>query len=196
MGDKLETTPEPPAELYPGAAADLARKAERDARTAAANASVLPGALAAAFASEHATIGGLTVRPVVHYDFVILRQLGSPLLTQLGGAISAEARTPFDDEQGYEMVWQFTRPIREVIAALAQGRDHVREIALETIGLTLGPVEVALLVKAVENEFLRAFATVVKYGSPPAEGDGTVFTAPPAAARTTASAGGSTTSPG
>ena len=192
MSDTPTTNPAP--ELYPGHAADQQRQAGRAREIARATAAVLPGPLADAFAGAPTVIAGLTVRPLVHYDFVLLRKLGSPLLKQLDAAVTGEARTPITDEQGYEIIWQFTRPIREVIAAVALGPEKFRERAITDIGLTLGPIEVALLVKAVEAEFLRSFATKLKYGSPPAESEGTVFTPPPAPAATTASAGGSITS--
>lgn len=181
-------------ELYPGQAAQLARRASRNAAMSAANTEPLPGPLLDAFGGVPQSIAGLTVRPLVHFDFVILRKLESPLLRQLqsAGGDTSKPATEFSDEQGYEMVFQFTRPAREAAAVLAKGKEEFRRRALEEIGMTLGPVEVALLIKAVEREFVRAFSTAVQYGV--AAGiDGTVFTMPPADP-TTASAGGSTTS--
>jgi hypothetical protein len=188
-----QPTPAPGGEeLYPGHAADHARQERRAAAIAAANREILPGPLLDAFASVPEEIAGLRVRPLVHYDFVLLRKLESPLLRQA----DSQSKTPFGDEEGYEMVLQFTRSVKEAAALVARGREHFRQQALEQIGMRLGPVEVGLLVKAVEREFLRAFSTVIQY-SPTSDGNtgGTVFTPPPADP-TTASAGGSTTPAG
>lgn len=196
-----QTTPaaaeaEPAKELYPGQSAELARRDRRVAATAQANADPLPGPLADAFAHVPQTIAGLTVRPLVHYDFVLLKRLGSPLLEQLskvGSGDQVKSETPFTDEQGYEMIYQFTRPAKLAAVVLARGREVFAQAALEEIGMALGPVDVAALVVAVQREFIRAFSTAVKYGSPaPAAEAGTVFSVPPAEAPTTASAGGST----
>jgi hypothetical protein len=194
-------------ELYPGANADAARSAARARAIAQANADPLPGPLLDAFAHVPETIFGpggtpLTIRPLVAYDFVILRKLDSPLLAQLAKAadpstLNPQPSTTFPDESAYEMILQFTRPIRDSVALIAKGRAAFRQTALEQIGFLLGPVEVALLIKAIEREFLRSFSTVVKYSPGQSSGDsgGTVFTPPPAApAPTTASAGGSNTS--
>lgn len=180
-------------ELYPGQKREALERAAREAAYAAANAAVLPGPLAGAMEPEMTEVAGLRVRRVVHYDFVLLRRLNSPLLKQLARAAEGESGgTEFSDEDAYVMVWQFTRPVREAAAYLAEhGADGVKAAALEAIGCALGPVEVGLLVKAVEREFVRALSTVVKYepARPGAESGGAVFTAPPAE-RMTGSAGG------
>lgn len=195
MGERKLKRKARPVELYPGHAQDVAARDQRNQRRAAANAVPLPGPLLDAFAHVPQTISGRTVRPVMHYDFVILQKLDSPLLKHLKGG--TKKATAYTDEQGYEMVYQFTQPIREIVAAIARdGREFAgrfKAAALETIGLSLGPVEVGLLVQAVEREFLRAFSTRLGYEAKPGE-PGQVFTTPPPAP-TTASAGGSTTSP-
>lgn len=175
-------------ELYPGHAEELKRHEERIAGIEAANGAPLPGPLLAAYTRVPQTIAGLTVRPVVHYDFALLAKLDSPLLRHLRGGTAEE--TPFTDEEAYEIVYQFTRPIKEVAAQVLTDRAGFRLRATEAIGMTLGTVEVNLLVKAVEREFIRSFATVIKYEPRPENGE--VFTPPPAT--TTASAGGSGTS--
>jgi len=205
MDAKGQTTPaaaeaEPVKELFPGHAAELARRERRVAATAQANADPLPGPLADVFGHVPQTIAGLTVRPLVHYDFVLLKKLGSPLLDQLskvGSGDEGKSETPFTDEQGYEMIYQFTRPAKLAAAVLARGREVFAQAALEEIGMSLGPVDVAALVVAVQREFVRAFSTAVKYGSPaPDVESGTVFSVPPAEAPATASAGGSIISAG
>ncbi len=187
--------------LSPENRAILERQAqtlEAEARAqVAANAEVLPGPLREAFAGIPEEVAGLRVRRLVHWDFVILRRMESPLLDQLSG--NASSTKPYTDDQGAEMVWQFTRPCEEVDALIEKlGVAGARSAAKREIGMKLGPLEVGLLVKSVEREFVRAFSTAVKYGRKPGESGGageTVFTGPATTpALKTDSAGGSTTS--
>jgi hypothetical protein len=164
-----------------------------------ANATVLPGPLKGAFAAEAAEVAGLRVRRFVHFDWVVMERLGSPLVSHLQKqAAGNRSKTKFTDEQGYEMILQFTRPIQEVDALLAKlGVAGFRKLAKEEIGYRLGPLEVKLLARAVEAEFARAISTPVKYSGKAAESSETVFTMPPANPEAkTGSAGGSTTSAG
>ena len=179
--------------------------------SAQASATPLPGPLAGAFAPDQAEIAGLRVRAPRHYDFVALQVLDSPLLKEfaaaskaaklkaLGRRVRPRPPTPWTDQQGYEIIYQFTRPVEELIALVtapnrSQAVAQYREQALRAIGLRLGPVEVQLLVAAVTREFDRYFSTWLKY-TPKDTGSGgeTVFTTPPAG---TAPAGGSTTTAG
>lgn len=66
-------------------------------------------------------------------------------------------------------------------------------MARRDIGMRLGPVEVALLVKMVERAVVEAFSTALKYAAKDQGSGDEVFTTPPAAPET-GSAGGSITS--
>ena len=188
-----------PTEPYPGFTAESAAHAAHQQALRDASADPLPGPLADAFASLPDQIAGLRVRKMVHYDFVIMKLVGSPVLEQLRNqGKKGKTATPFDDADGYQMIYQFTRPVEELadwLAKRAPGRaaPEFRKLALREIGMALGPVEVALLVKMVERTILDAFSTALQYAEKdPPPGD-TVFTPPPASP-STASAGGSTTS--
>ena len=181
-------------------AADLAAK---QAAAGPARREPFPGPLQAAFADLPTEIAGLRVRPVVHYDFIILKRVDSPLLRQLAIATTAKRKgkskvTPFSDEESYAMIYQFTRPVRELAAWWDRQPDPARavtafrQLAREEIGLRLGPFEVGTLIGLIEREFVATFATAISYASTDESG-GTVFTPPPAPAMT-ASAGGSTIS--
>jgi hypothetical protein len=208
------TNPAPAPELYPGHAEELRRHAERIKALERAAREPLPGPLLEVYASVPTTVAGFTIRPLVHYDFILLTRLGSPLIEHLRGTAAAKtAQTGFTDEQAYEMVWQFCRPCKVVAAELAayetaarrecpdadadrinaRVREQFKARALEEIGLSLGVVEAALLVKGVEREVARAFSTAISYAPRKAEGEN--FTPPPTAP-TTGSVGGSITSPG
>jgi hypothetical protein len=178
------------------------------ATSAEASARPLPGPLAQAFAPRIEEVAGFKVRAPKHYDFVALQVLESPLLEEfkaasraarlraLGKKVKRRPPTPWTDEQGYEIIYQFTRPAEELIG-LVQAADRkaavlaYRQKALREVGLQLGPVEVALLVAAVSREFESYFATWLRYeNKAAASGNGeTVFTMPPPV---TAPVGGST----
>ena len=179
-------------------------------RAAEAAATPLPGPLAGAFAPEIQEVAGLRVRAPRHYDFVAMQVLDSPLLKEfaaasraarlkaMGRKVKRRAPTIWSDQQGYEIIYQFTRPVEELVALVsAPNRSRAvaeyRERALREIGLRLGPVEVQLLVKAVTMEFDRYFSAWLKYAPKDGGGGETVFTTPPAG---TGPAGGSTTTAG
>ena len=185
-------------EPYAGFTAEAEARAgvAQEFREAAAD--PLPGPLAAAFEGLPEAVAGLRVRKMVHYDFALLRRLNSPLLRQMAGTNGKKGKkgTAFTDEQGYEMVWQFTRPCEEVESALDKlGVSGFRKLTKREIGFGLGPVEVALRVKMVEREVLRSFLTALKYTEKDKGSGETVFTRPPAVP-VTGSAGGSITCAG
>ena len=157
----------------------------------------LPGPLLEAFAGLPTEVAGLRVRSLCHFDFIILHRLDSPLLRQLESNKGRKRFTPYNDEEGYAMVYQFTRPAAQIAEWFDKFSDAkkaaaaFRKIARAEIALKLGPIEVGLLVKAVEREFVAYFSTAIKY-EPKESPDGS-FPSPPAPQQT-GSAGGSVTS--
>lgn len=188
-------------ELYPGYAAELAKKQRRDQAIVQANAEPFPGPLLDAFAGLPQTIGGLTVRPLVHFDFLLLRLLNSPILQHMVKEQGeGPTKTEMLEEQVYDLCLLFTMPCREAAAIIQKpdGPEAFREASIDRIGLSLSPLHVTLLLKAVEREFARAFSTVVglKPASVAAEEEGKqVFTQPPADQRTGSVGGSITTAP-
>ena len=187
-----------------------ALKAEGRAQKGA-NADPLPGALLDAYAEIPEAVAGMQVRKIVHYDWVLFRMLKSPVLDALaeaghgkngknrkhGGRVSAT----YSDGQESELIFQLTRPVKEMDGLMKRvGVEGFRGAAKESIGYSLGPIEVGLLMKCVEREFARYFSTVIKYGPGAKAGEGngeTVFTGPAMTpAPKTGSVGGSTTCAG
>ena len=125
-------------------------------------------------------ICGLRIRPMVHYDLAILRKINSPFIQQLqigtkpfetvGESVGIKSEedegakphtTPFTDEQGYEMIFQFTHPIEEVALIADKGPEAFREAAIREIGMKVGMVESVILVKMVEAAFVRSFSHTI-----------------------------------
>ena len=188
-------------------ARDAARLAAEQPLRRRANAEPLPGPLARAFGIEELKVMGFTIRPVVASDFILLKQLDSPLYRQVfalaeharrvkAGEVLQDAPPPetkYDEAECVEMIYQFTRPLAEVRAALRAGRAQFRETALGAItdALPIAQMEVfPRLVASVVENFTAAFGTAVQYGAPDKDENHSVFTTP-AAAGATASAGGS-----
>lgn len=159
-----------------------------------AQAEVLPGPLAEAFDPQVVEVAGLKVRQLVHYDYVLLRRLDSPLyrrVLELGKPAEERRDVPFSDEEGYEIIVQFTRPCVEVKRLVDRlGRTGFREFCIEQIGM-LSPGEVEVLAGAAVRTFVEGAATALRYRQA-SEGDGS-FRLPPAGMRT-GSDGGSITS--
>jgi hypothetical protein len=159
---------------------------------AEANMEPLPGPLADAFGPP-IVIHGITVRPVVHYDLVILRQLNSPLylhMLEMGKPDNERKEIKYSDDDGYLLVHQFTNPIAVIREQLERGHDYLKACALAGTAYRLPPVVMAALIPAVLESFKRSFEPAIKYGEE--KKDGESFSQSPKVPKM-ASAGGSTT---
>jgi len=162
---------------------------------AAAAADPLPGPLLDAFLPEPFRVIGLELRPLVPTDIALLKRIKSPLIDLLtASALNPDLPKPevtFEEEDMWEIIFAWSRPLPVVRAALAKGRPEFREIALANTGDKL-PMDVMLdsagIVAALAKHFSSAFATRV--GHAPAETGDPNFQRPPAPPRT-GSAGGS-----
>jgi hypothetical protein len=169
-----------------------------------------PGPLHEAFAAEPPTVAGIKLRAMVAADFILLKQLGSPLYRRSfdlaehqrrinAGEIAADAPPPstsFTEEELAEMVYQLMQPARDARRVLAQGREHFREKAMAEVMDRILVTDIPHLVNAVVGIYLQAFSTAIGYREPEKSGETQVnFTAPPPHPAT-GSAGGSATSPG
>lgn len=149
-----------------------------------ANNDPLPGALNDAFSQDAIDVDGVLVRKVVAGDWIILKQIKSPLYEMQLGEKPEEIKST--EEEDMELLFQFTRPIQEVRKVLAKGRDYFREQALQNISDKLEPEQITKIVGAVTTQFQRYYATRLKYiQESQSEGKETVvnFPAQPAQAR-------------
>jgi hypothetical protein len=195
---------QPVQELYPGQAADLAAKALRDAAALRANQVPLPGPLSDAFASATKTIHGITLRPIVHSDHIHLQEIGSPILELLlhprdpsDPSASSTPSTPsaprFSEKDVAEFIYVLTAPPRAVRALLAQGRQALREAALEATTDRLTSSQISELARAVLDHYLASFSTRAEIEPQKSEEDMAFFLTHDRP-RTPDSAGGSATS--
>ena len=214
---------DPAEKPYPGYAREVAALAARVEAANRAHAEPFPGPLHAAMVAAPPVVHGFTLQPVEMGLLILLKRLNSPLLDvvrilreeltrqddadestpELAAAaraarqkrandrLTAEIKT--EDENFVETVYCFVKPVAEVRALLATGREKFREAAQREIADKLHPVKFAELQAAVGEHYAASFATAVQYEPPKGKDDGTVFTQPPAAVKT-GSAGGSTLS--
>lgn len=180
---------------------EWAKHLARDAAIADARTTVLPGPLRDAFAGEPRRLHGFTLQPVTARMAAALQRIDSTLLrlmriaqknpgksAQEIAAIAEDEIKPLP-ESGIETVFLFVTPGREVWELLNGGREKFRAKAMEVIGDTLHPVQLAELERACAEHFAQSFITMIEYAGPKTPGDGTVFTQPPTSQ--TGSAGGS-----
>lgn len=93
--------------------------------------------------------GDITIRPMVAYDLNFFKRTNSPFYQAIMGDISGSASLFPDDEQSYELVYQFTHTPKEVYALHKQGVEKYRDVINETIGFVYTPKDVQLLLESV-----------------------------------------------
>lgn len=145
-----------------------------------ANADPLPGPLADAFTNGPIKVGKWSVRQLVAYDWTIMKAINSPLYQQMLEADKPEGEqsdTDFTDLQGYEICWQFTRPIGDVDAVFTKGGHVGVSIASKNaMAFECQPYEIADIINAVTRQVTNAFATALKYkADKEKDGDTTFF---------------------
>lgn len=127
-----------------------------------ANGDPLPGPLEAALDPESIVVGEIKVRPVVPGDWIILKKLDSPLYR-----LQIEEKkddVTISEEESVEIIYQFTRPPKEVRQVLTQGRQYFRETALDTISDKFSISQMLEVSRAVNEQLRRYYETIIKYG--------------------------------
>lgn len=184
---------EHPTYEFPPGYLDRATQVIQGSHAAAAD--PLPGPLLEAFLPEPLRAAGFNLRDVVASDWAILRKLDSPILKELQGlALNPDLPKPevhYDEEDIWELLFLWTRPVREVRALLAKGRPQFREAVLQLTADTF-PASIAnerqTILEVLAKNLFRSLST--RLGHAPAGDDGPGF---PKAPPQTASAGGSVT---
>lgn len=142
---------------------------ERNDASRRAMADPLPGPLTEAFLSEDIMVDEIRVRPVMAGDFVLFKQLNSPIYRNILEADKPESERKEmileDDSEAFQMIYQFTRPAFEVRNALKLGMESFKETAMREVADKYHPEKVARLVSAVAEQVRRSFGTAQKYGS-------------------------------
>lgn len=133
----------------------------QQAATEQANREVAPGALKAVYTEGlDIKVGPFTVRPVVSWDFVILRDINSFLYRQQLGEVVEMDKVPI--EQICELCFLLTTPIREARSVLRKGRDSFAEAAVGKFENDI--IVLTDIVKACTEQFKVALSTMQSHG--------------------------------
>jgi hypothetical protein len=173
---------------------------QRTTARLAANLNPAPGPLAQALTPDPIVVGPFTLNEFVGGHLLILQRIDSPFFRQIveDAKPKGEKREPvkFEDEDAFEALYVLTTPLPQLRALLAKGRQSFRETALAAT------LDAALITSneaaaAVTSALVRAFSTRLALRKPDGEDATANFTTPaPSEARSTASAGGSTSTRG
>lgn len=131
----------------------------------------LPGPMLDAVANQELEVktsrGVVTLRPVVVYDFTIFKKLNSPSYRQMIEATNKDfnqAELNIEDEELYEMIWQFTHTCKEMRAELKKGRDQFRELATNVVADIYSMEDLGKLLEGVATQINKAFGTMQSHG--------------------------------
>jgi hypothetical protein len=152
----------------------------------------LPGPLVDAFTPCDIEVEGYTVRPLVAYDWAIMKKLNSPIYRQMlevmqNGEKAKEVSN--EPEEMWDMIFLLTRTCSEADSFFKKGVEAFRDQAKKEIGFKMNLAEVARLADACTQQIYAHMQTMVSYAAKEEEGEVKTF---PQAEQipATASAGG------
>ena len=138
----------------------------------------LPGPMLDAVANQELEIktsrGVVVLRPVVVYDFTLFKKLNSPHYRTMLEQANSEFKTDelnVEDEELYEMIYQFTHTCKEVRTELKKGREQFREVATAAIADYFNMDDLQVLLEGVATQITKGFATMTAHGVPDKEGE-------------------------
>jgi len=131
----------------------------------------LPGVTEFAFTNEPLTvktsIGKVTIRPMVSYDINIFKLINSPFYQIIMGDKEESKDGLFADaEESYELIYQFTTPVKEVYKAYKKGKDTFRDIVMEEVAFKYNPADASLLVNEIMKHIFHVNLTRVQFDAP------------------------------
>jgi len=136
---------------------------------ARAHSDPLPGPIADAFDERgFIKVDKYEVRPVVAYDFEIMKQCNMAMhqfILELAKTPELREDIDWNPEEQWVLVYVFTRPCAEVRKVFRKGKEALYETALAEIADKIHPVLVDKLVEAVQLQFGKSILTAVEYGT-------------------------------
>jgi len=144
----------------------------------------LPGAAYDAMLAEdievETTIGKVNVRPNVAYDWVIFKQINSPvynLTLESGMPKEIREEVDFKEQQAFELIYQFTHSCKEIRNLLRKGNGNIeisnnkdekyavfREEVLNTTADKYSVFDIKPLINAVMQQILKSSSSALEYG--------------------------------
>jgi hypothetical protein len=130
----------------------------------------LPGPMLDAVANQELEVitskGKIVFRPIVIYDFTLFKKLNSPhyrTMLEANSGVKIEEMN-IEDEELYEMIYQFTHSCKEIRTLLKKGRENFRELATEEVGDKYNVQDLGVLLQGVATQIQKGFATMMAHG--------------------------------
>jgi hypothetical protein len=156
-----------------------------------ASADPLPGPLGAAFGPLDIHVDGLKIRPLVAYDWAVMKAANHAIYRQMLEymQLGDQAKDVEPTEQeAWEIIYLLSHPCEEVDDVFQRGVKAFSTAARREVGMKLHPGQIARLSKACFEQVQRHMTTMVKYAQKAdKDGETSFFPQPPSE---TASAGG------
>jgi hypothetical protein len=155
----------------------------------------LPGPLSVAFLPPcDIEVESYRIRPIVAYDWAIMKRIGSPIYRQMLEVMQngdKAAEVPSEPEEMWDLIFLLTRPCMESDALFKKGGlDAFREAAKQEIGMKNNLGQILALGRACTDQIYAHMQTMVQYAAKE-NGDGEVRNFPSAEPTpATGSAGG------
>jgi len=121
----------------------------------------LPSIVEEAFSNEplvvKTSLGDVTIRPMVAYDINIFKAINSPFYQIMMGDktnVTSTDQLFENEEESYEVVYQFTHPPKEVYQLFKQGKNAFKDKVMEEVAFRYTLMDsVTLLSKIMEHIF-------------------------------------------
>jgi|SRR3974390_361677 len=139
----------------------------------------LPGPLVDAFWPSDISVDKFKVRPLVAYDWAIMKRINSPIYRQMlevmqKGDKASEIEA--EPEELWDLIFLLTRPCAESDAFFKKGVEGFKEEAKKEIGFKLHTAVVAQLAQACTDQIFTHMTTMLSYAPKPEEGEVKNFT--------------------
>jgi hypothetical protein len=135
----------------------------------------LPGAYANAFNKEplvvQTSLGPVTIRSMVLYDINVFKLIDSPFYRIMTGTneLNADNKTSLftTEEESYELIFQFTHPIKEVYQLFKKGKEVYRDTVMEKVAFVYNVTDAAMLVEKIMSHVFDVQMAKVNFESSP-----------------------------
>lgn len=119
------------------------------------------------------SVGMVTIRPMVAYDINIFKAVNSPFYQVIMGDQVPDSNGNLfaTDEEYFEMVYQFTHPIKEIYNLLKKGKEAFKDKVLEDVAFKYSPVDCAVLTIAIMKHIMVTQSAKAEFVAPESPDD-------------------------
>ena len=131
-----------------------------------ASADPLPGPLAKAFGPLNIAVDEYAIRPIVAYDWAIMKILNSPIYRQMLEFMQdgeKAALLEVQPHEQWELIYLLTRPCEEADKVFSKGAGEFSNAAKREFAFSTHPLKINKLFAACMEQLKNHMATMVKY---------------------------------